>query len=158
MDSFACGCVNAPKGPEPSTKKTEYFEDVSASLAVHHSGPTLQARYSWLLEDHKGLPPSAYVEAVFENPKSDGLPIVSRGMQVKGDKSNLKRFYFLSPNLSDIECKDYKMTATVYSDRTRQHLITQHSNTIRSRIDTSNCPTEEFLERMSRVQEEWKSA
>jgi hypothetical protein len=105
---------------DPVAKRTDYFEDVSASFALQHNGPKLIGRYtssltrssirtvhltagnasvpnndwhcsnplhrySWLVESHRPLPPSAYLEAELENPEDKERPIVARAVEIKDD-------------------------------------------------------------------------
>eukprot|EP00123_Amoebidium_parasiticum_P017712 comp23958_c0_seq1/m.42423 comp23958_c0_seq1/g.42423 ORF comp23958_c0_seq1/g.42423 comp23958_c0_seq1/m.42423 type:complete len:162 (-) comp23958_c0_seq1:315-800(-) len=156
--SFQCGCVNARNLEEPHMRTSKYFEDVGGSFALHHGGPKLVARYSWLLELRKDLPKGAHVEAVMENPANPSSPIIVPAREVMGAAQKNRRFYFISDALESVQCKNYKVICRAYADKTKQKLLGEHENFIQSRVDTENCPTAEFMERMARLQEEWKAA
>lgn len=68
-----CGCFSAlPE--EPKGHNSEYFEDISGSLAVHVKTEELKTRFSWLVKLRKAIPQNAYVEAEFPDIEDKSQP------------------------------------------------------------------------------------
>ncbi|KAI7866511.1 hypothetical protein BDF14DRAFT_1811929 [Spinellus fusiger] len=150
---FSCGCLFDKRVKEPYFKKTKHFEDVSASFAINAKNEQLSAHYSWLVEMHKPVSSQQpYIEAKFQNPEDRSNPIVVPAVQLKNNEPSASfahpRYYFLSPSLPSLDCGLYKMELTVYADKSKQKILTQHGNELLSRVNTDTCVKAEFIERM----------
>lgn len=101
-----------------------------------------------------------YIEATFENPVKDSVPIHVPAVQLKDDHEGFEhpRYYFLSPALGALDCKLYNIKITAYTDKTKQKIITEHENQLLSRINSESCIKSEFMERMNEAakQAEWE--
>ncbi|KAI9272508.1 hypothetical protein BY458DRAFT_546742 [Sporodiniella umbellata] len=147
--NFSCGCLFDKKVKEPHFKKSEYFQDLSASFAINAKNEQLGAHYSWLVEMIKPTLPSVYVEATFENPSDSQDTIKVPGVQLVHDSFEHPRYYFLSPALTHLNCKLYSIQLIAYKDKSKKEVIARHENQILSRINSDACVKSEFMERMA---------
>eukprot|EP01135_Chromosphaera_perkinsii_P004170 Nk52_evm77s270 gene=Nk52_evmTU77s270 len=179
MDDFFCGCDMEAKASKsffkmmpssnkrsfdiPTPQKTDYIEDVSASIAINTRNAKKEGilgHYSLLVETRKEIPSGAVLDVAFENPESKFEPIVVRGVEVKNDNENYngRRFYFISPALRNFECGQYTYSLTVKSPE--GNILGTHTNAILSRVNTSSCPIEEFTRKMNAMsgKSDWKQS
>ncbi|ORY06631.1 hypothetical protein K493DRAFT_344469 [Basidiobolus meristosporus CBS 931.73] len=157
MSNFSCGCLLPAGTKEPTFKKSKYFQDLAASFAVNTKEERLSAHYSWLLQLNKDLPPGSYIEAELENPVDKDAPYKIPAIELRnkqGETFEKRRFYIVSPPLTDVECGLLNMKLRVYKDKTRQEVFTTHENQVLSRVNTNECLRTEFIEKMQALAKE----
>ncbi|KAI3661737.1 hypothetical protein MP638_003745 [Amoeboaphelidium occidentale] len=147
-----CGCFSAlPE--EPKGHNSEYFEDISGSLAVHVKTEELKTRFSWLVKLRKALPQNAYVEAEFPDIEDKSQPYKTPVSKLIGNPENEERYFAVSQEVP-VRCGIYNVKMVVYEDATRQKVISIHRSEILSRIDSSNCQMEQFRAMLSKINKE----
>jgi hypothetical protein len=79
----SCGCfANLPA--EPTTRKSQYIEDISGSVAVHVQSDRIATRFSWLVKTRKPIPDNAYLEAEFPDSDDPHVPYKVPVSAIKG--------------------------------------------------------------------------
>eukprot|EP00127_Corallochytrium_limacisporum_P002557 Clim_evm114s128 gene=Clim_evmTU114s128 len=151
-----CGCdLNRPA---PAPQRSAYIQDVSASFALLKDEKELTARYSWLVDVKRdALTETAFIEAEFENPEPGQRPVFAKGNRIEGQKvpKGYVRYYFISEPVTGFRCKNYGMTAKLYTDHSRLNSVDKHHSEVASYFDNTQCSTDEFLDAMSRI-DDWR--
>lgn len=60
-------------------------------------------------------------------------------------------YYAISPELDDLKCGIYQVEVKIYKDQRRMETLSSHNSQILSRVDTSNCSKNEFMQTMQRL-------
>lgn len=144
--NVSCGCFGASQ-EEPDPQTSKYFSDISASIAINTKHTKLSAHFSWLLSSSSHLPQDSYAEAHFPLSKisshgSDmGEVMKVPLMSVKDNQE----YYAISPS-TEMECGIYPIKVVLYKDQTRQIVLSEHHSKVLSRVNTSECSKDEFMQ------------